>query len=427
MKIKSQFKKYCLEVAEIVIKKFYRKEFKNSNQDKLNQDATIIKVVILKAQEAINKTENFSAINISEDTMIYAVGKKSIFFALAFEYFEKSIKPSNLTYERIYDDWLEEKKKKESLTGLDKYFNTRDPHFNHNAYYWRIELKTKNLFEDIVIPFIILSEYLEFKFKYNQPIATIDKIDKLMDENHLNKEQRLFIYDKLNGLIANADIETQNRLSILNIEITDRRWNLEPYDFEEENKKFNIDNILEESKQNNSLEDQLSFLRRKQLDLKSEADETGFIQDLINSIQIEIDSLYLKINRTKNDKEDFIKGELEDIKENQKSIISSLDIIQSELDKFLIKHKTEIESLQKLIETDFKKLFDSEYEKKTILEKLNKMADENKNPDWYNQPLKSKLKFMLPLVIFKYEKEMDISNFKFPKNMGELKQIFVND
>lgn len=425
MKIKEEFKKYCLEVAETVINRFYKKEFENGDQEKLNYDATIIKVAIKKADEALNQIQNNSPIELSAGTMIYAIGKNSIFFQLSFSYFQQEIPVNRITYERILDDWVLEKEKRDSKEGLDKYLNSSDPHFNHNAYYWRIEINTKQLFDDLEIPFEILSEYLKFKFKYNRPIAVVDGIENLMNKHDLNKDQRLFIYDKLNGLIANTDIETQNRLSILNIEILDRRWTIEPYDLEEENKKFNIDHILEESKENSSIEDQISFLRRKQLQLNSEKDETGFIQELINSIQIEIDSLYLKLNR--NNSENKFQNDLKSIKENQQTMMSSLENIESELHKFKIANKAQIEKLQEAIDKDFEKLFVSDSEQQQLLEKLNTIAKNENNQEWFDQPLKTKLKVMLPLVIFKYERELDISNFKFPKNLIELKRIFTNE
>ncbi|MCC7026193.1 MAG: hypothetical protein IT265_04505 [Saprospiraceae bacterium] len=297
MEINNEFKKYCSDISEIVIKKFNQKKFENDLQKSLNIDATKLNVILNKTKKSLRENKIEGPIEVSEDLLIRTFCKRSILFKISYEYYKKKIKLENITYEIIYKDWISALKDQPNYKGIEKYFNTSDPHFNNNAYFWYIGLKNKNLFTNIEIPFIILQEYLNFKFNSNLPITAIDKIDTLINEHKLTKEQQLYIYDKLLGLIANADLATQNMLTIINVEIHDRRWAIEPYDLTNETKRYDLELILKESKNYESIEDQITFLRKKQLEFENEHGEARYLQELINNIQIDIDSLYLKLKK----------------------------------------------------------------------------------------------------------------------------------
>ena len=74
----------------------------------------------------------------------------------------------------------------------------------------------------------------------------------------------------------------------------------------------------------------------------------------------------------------------------------------------------------------------AEGEQKTFFEKIEKHInglpeeERNKYGNWQNQAIKHKLKVVLPLVLFKYEAEMDVSKFKLPKKWGDIKAWFIN-
>lgn len=439
MKIKKEFKDYCVLIAEIVIKKFYQKEFKNDNQEALNIDATIIKVLIEKTSEAISKQDPKFPIEITEDLLIYEIGKKSVLFHIIFNYFQSERDIEKISYDDIYNDWLERKTEELAKEGIEKYLNTSDPHFNHNAYYWHIELRRKNLFNDLEVPFSILAEYLNFKYSINTPFSAVDKVDDLIKKNNLNKEQQLFIYDKINGLIANADRETQEKLSIINVEVLDRRWEIEPLDIQADLDKLNTDLILHEANKIESIYDRIAYLRKKQLEFKNEEDETGFIQEKVNILQIDIDSQYLKLEkeRIKNipDEEYFDKqfGNLLEsnnalnlgIQKLEAKIIDKLNLMSEDAKKANQQITKSLDSIEEGIfnnKEEQSKFFDKV---NFIIEKLNpKESEEFKG--WQNQPLKHKLKVVLPLVILQYEAEMDVSKFSFPKSWKELKEWFIN-
>jgi len=425
MKIENEFKQYCLSIAEIVIDKFYRKDFENTIQELLNYDATTLKVAIEKSQEAIDSLEKNKPIGLSEDFLIIAIANKSLLFNIAYELNESNYKTDEITYEEIYLKWTTIKNERDHKQGIERYFKTNDPLFNQNAYYWHIELRQSKLFDKIEVAFQILKEYLRFKFKYKEPITTINRIDKLMFDQNLNKDQILFIYDKLCGLIANADIQIQNNLSLIRLELTIRRIELEPYDLSEEIKKYDLDLILEESKKEESIEDQIAFLRKKQLALKGENDETGFLDEIVNLLQIDIDSLYLKLKFSET-KELNIKEDLEIIINQQSEILNSVDSLGNQFKDYHKQNKENFDKIEKEIDSNFHKLFKSNDERTDILQRLDNIAKEQNVQDWQNRPLKSKLKVMLPLILFKYEREMDISDFKFPNNWVEFKELFIS-
>jgi hypothetical protein len=152
------------------------------------------------------------------------------------------------------------------------------------------------LFPNLQIPFTILLNYLDFSKNYSKPISCVDKIEKQMNEFQLNKAQRLFIYDKLNGLIANAEPSVQDNLSTINVEITDRRWQIEPYS-ELEVEKYNLESIMTEADKIQKIPERIRFLRHKKLSYEKEAEDLGWDIGLGDEIQIEIEHLE-GINKT---------------------------------------------------------------------------------------------------------------------------------
>lgn len=438
MRIKKEFKEYCLLIAEIVIKKFYQKEFQNHNQEALNMDATIIKVFIEQTGKFISNQDNKFPIKITEDLLIYSIGKKSILFHIILDYFKDKKETKNISYNQIYDDWLERKTEELEKEGIEKYLNTSDPHFNHNAYYWHIELRRNSLFEDLEVPFKILAEYLNFRYSINKPISAVDKIDSLIKQHKLNKEQQLFIYDKINGLIANAERETQEKLSIINVEILDRRWEIEPLDLQDELDKFDTDLILEEANKIESIEDQIAFLRKKQLEFKREDDDTEFIKEKINILQIDIDSLHLKLERerTKNIPDEvYFDKQFGNLIESNNAISTGFQRLEAKvitkLNTLSVEAKAANRQITANLESLGNEMFNNNEEQKLFFDKVNSII-KKLNPKeskefegWQNQPIKHKLKVILPLVIFNYEAEMDVSKFTFPKNWKDLKEWFI--
>lgn len=135
----------------------------------------------------------------------------------------------------------------------------------------------------------------------------------------------------------------------------------------------------------------------------------------------------LNLNKKNTEELDYLKTELSELRVNQNKMISSIDSIQIKLLNFNDLHSDLITKLENDIELNFEKLFDSEEEKEIILQQLAQIAKASNNEEWYNRPLKSKIKIMIPFMIFRYEKELDVTNFTFPQNWKELKGIFINE
>ena len=196
-------------------------------------------------------------------------------------------------FSKIFD-FLEKNALKNNFSksdfNVEDYFNTMDEHFNTNAYFWYLSLKKSNLFQSLQIPFAILANYLDFSKNYNRPISIVDKIEEQMNQCQLNKNQRLFIYDKLNGLIANAEPSIQDKLSTINIEIIDRRWQLEP-NSDLDLEKYNLESIMMEAEKIQNIPERIKFLRHKKLSYEKDAEDLGWDIGLGDEIQIEIEHL----------------------------------------------------------------------------------------------------------------------------------------
>ena len=294
MIIGQDFKLFCLEASNIIIEKFRNKKFQNKDQEKLNLEASVIKVTISKSSEHINIKENDSVISISEDFLVYTMCKGLLLFEILYVIYKESINTATLTYELIFDRWKYKKNEELEEIGVEKYFNTNDPHFNNNAYFWHLKLRDKHLFKDINIPFDILSEYLNFKKWHSRPLKAIQELNKKMEAYKLDKGQKLFIYDKLNGLIASADPETRDLLTHINIEILNTRNQIEP--MEVDTKRYNINEIVRESKQYDDINEQIKFLKRRKLEYEQDANDSG----LGKEIDIEVEFLITQLKTKKN-------------------------------------------------------------------------------------------------------------------------------
>jgi len=191
-------------------------------------------------------------------------------------------------------DYIEQKTikniSKKVVFNIEDYFNTEDEHFNRNAYYWYLHLKNDNFFPKIETPFLILYNYIHFKKNHTKPISCVDIIENKMTEFQLNKDQRLFIYDKLSGLIANEEPTIQDKLSTINVEILDRRFQIEPYkDLSPEN--YSLEHLMKEADKIHDSSERIKFLRQKQLSYKQEAKSIGWDIGFGDEIQIEIEHL----------------------------------------------------------------------------------------------------------------------------------------
>jgi|GEM_PF-3134308 len=289
MKISDELKAIAYKVANQVIERFRNKALTNQDEEQIVTEATMIKVGIDKIRSIIeeqNQSKKNEGIEITEDFILFMIFKRNHLFNRILYNFKSDCYESS-TVELIITDW---KENKNQFEGIEKYFNTIDEHFNNNAYYWYLHLKDKKLFSDLELPFNILSEYLYFIENFRFPITCVERLNKNMDDNELTKEQRLFIYDKINGLIANADEETQNNLSHINIEILDNRWNLEPYqDLNYE--KYSIEYIAKEASKIDDYYERLKFLKHQKLEYERQAKELGWDIGLGDEIQIEIEVL----------------------------------------------------------------------------------------------------------------------------------------
>ncbi|MBK9487825.1 MAG: hypothetical protein IPO07_02800 [Haliscomenobacter sp.] len=290
MKISADLKQLAYKTANRVIEKFRNKELKGNDEELIVIEATMIKVGIDKSHSIIeehNKANKNEGIELTEDFILFMVCKNNHLFSRIYNRYKTDRFLEDIPLDLIIEDW---KETKNQVSGIEKYFNTEDEHFNNNAYYWYIHLKDKKLFPDIEVPFMILSEYLHFLRNFNIPISCVDKLKNKMDEHKLNKEQKLFIFDKINGLIANADIETQNNLSHINIEVLDSRWNIEPYqDLNYE--QYSIEYIVEEASKIEDFFERLRFFKHRKLEYEKEAQELGWDIGLGNEIQVEIEVL----------------------------------------------------------------------------------------------------------------------------------------
>lgn len=293
MKISDDLKAVAYKTANQVIEKFQNIELKDRNEEQIVIEATMIKVGIDKIPEIIREqaqTKRNGGIEITEDFILFMICKDNHLFNRTNERL-KSENLEELNVELIVEDW---KNTVHQVEGIEKYFNTRDEHFNNNAYYWYLEIRNNDLFPNTELPFQILSEYLFFLDNFRTPITCIDKLNKKMDESDLTKEQKIFIYDKINGLIANADTDTQNALSHINIEVLDCRWNLEPYqDLNIE--QYSIEFISEEALKIVDPYERLKFLKLRKLEYEREADSIGWDIGLGDEIQVEIDVLEKRI------------------------------------------------------------------------------------------------------------------------------------
>lgn len=333
MKISDDLKSIAYKVANRVIEKFWNKELRNRNEELIVIEATMIKVGIDKASSIIEeqkKANKNEGIELTEDFILFMVCKNNHLFSRIFGR-HKTDNLEDIPLDSIIEDWKQTKNK---ISGIEKYFNTEDEHFNNNAYHWYLHLKDKNLFSDIEIPFQILSEYLYFLENYNRPISCVERLNNKMDEHELSKDQRLFIYDKINGLIANADVATQDILSHINIEVLDNRWNLEPYkDLNHE--QYSIKYIVKEASNIDDLYERLKFFKHRKLDYERESKDLGWDIGLEEEIQIEIDAL-----------EKMIANKI--VKQNP---INSIEELLGKVQDFIRKGKT-IKAIEYLLDND---------------------------------------------------------------------------
>lgn len=178
---------------------------------------------------------------------------------------------------------------------LEKYFGTEDEHFNHNAYYWYMELKESDLFENIETPFMVLRRYLWFLKNYQKPFSCVEDVLKDFDKLKLTDQQKLFILDKFTGLIANADPITQERLALINVELTDTRIKIQPYGINL--KEYTIEHILKEAETYKDPLEQIKFLKLKRLNYRRVACELGWDIGLGAEIDIEIEHIEKTLER----------------------------------------------------------------------------------------------------------------------------------
>jgi hypothetical protein len=175
MKINDDVKQIAYLIANRIIEKFRNKEFKDTDEELIVIEATMIVVGVEKSasiiEEAISENHN-EGIEITEDYVMYMMCVNNHLFSRISASYIANKSYNSVTLEQIIEDWKETQKPQH---GVEKYFNTQSDHFNYNAYFWFIEIKDGELFPDIEIPFKILSEYLYFLNHFNTPISSVGK------------------------------------------------------------------------------------------------------------------------------------------------------------------------------------------------------------------------------------------------------------
>ncbi len=305
MEIDKEFKEYCLRLSEIIIDEFREKEFDSEDQEKVNLEANLIKVTISKATEKLKKVKETkqSPISVSDDFLIYTICKDLPLFWVYYDGFNEKVDIEAIQYNHIVNKWKKYRKESLENLGIEKYFNTEDEYFNNNAYYWHLALRDKQLFSDINIPFEVLSEYLAFKSNWTRPLFVVENLNKKINHYDLNKEQKLFIYDKLMGLIANEEYDIRELLSNINIEILNARMDIEPMEVNAE--QYDIEEIIKESKKLKNINEQITYLKKRKLKYEQEAEDLGWDIGLGKEIDIEIEHMQSilkeeKTTKTKN-------------------------------------------------------------------------------------------------------------------------------
>jgi hypothetical protein len=129
----------------------------------------------------------------------------------------------------------------------------------------------------------------------------VSSLKEKFEKNQLNNKQKIFIYDRLNGLIANSDSDTKNRLTLINIEILNARNNLQ--EIEIDSSQYEIEQILLEAKKKGDINAQIKFLKNYKVDYKLIADSIDFDIGLEEKIDNEIE--YIKELHSKNQKENL--------------------------------------------------------------------------------------------------------------------------
>lgn len=296
MKVQPEFKNLVYRIANLIIEKFRNKEFQNEGEEQIVIEATMIKVCINNMPsilEKLSKEKGANLIELTDDAALVLFCQNNHLFNLVGSEFE-SFNRDDINAEQVIEKWEQTR-----IKGIERYFNTSNAHYNNNAFYWHLELKRNSLFPDMEVAFEILWEYLHFLPNASQPLSCVDRLNAKMDKYELNKEQRLFIYDKLLGLITNEEVETRNDLMTIYLTILDYRLDLAPYE-NLDTEKYSIEHIVQESLQYEDLYERLKFLKHRKLEYEREAEELQDGIGLEMDIQIEIEVLEKMIDSKAN-------------------------------------------------------------------------------------------------------------------------------
>jgi len=199
-------------------------------------------------------------------------------------YDKKKVQAEELISSILFETWNQNIGAQE---GIEKYFNTPDELFNSNAFYWRFEITTKKLFDDLEVPYQIMMKYFDFLKMRDKPISCADLLFEEFDKHELNKEQRVFILNKFTGIFYHSGDAS---LSNIFIELTDRRHQLAPYDEDPDfyDHAWDIDVIREELKEIQTIFEKIRYLKHKKLEYEWQSKEIKYDIGFSEKLDIEI-------------------------------------------------------------------------------------------------------------------------------------------
>ncbi|MCB0576928.1 MAG: leucine-rich repeat domain-containing protein [Saprospiraceae bacterium] len=155
--------------------------------------------------------------------------------------------------------------------------------------------------------------------------------------------------------------------------------------------------------------------------------------DRLLSILIEGDEMSLHDKQKVHAKLDALQHDQKKHLQETKKSNRKLENLTGLVERLSESGEKEYKSLVHEIAVTRDQFFQSNTEQKQFFEKISEEIkkldpkDQKKLSGWQDGDIKHKLKITLPLLILRYEAEMDVSKFKIPKSWSELKSWFLNE
>lgn len=111
---------------------------------------------------------------------------------------------------------------KKQITGIEKYLNTDDEHFNEHAFDFYKDLMKKDLFEKPEMAFAIFNEQIEPLVKnWNYPVKAFDQLKAVLEKQCDTDAQKVFLYDWIKGYLelTESEVDTWQVENLIQIEI----------------------------------------------------------------------------------------------------------------------------------------------------------------------------------------------------------------